>query len=75
MTTTTYDARTRRHRGVTAAELETGDEVYLDGRRQLVARVVPSRSEVMVELWSRGDVEHRAHFFDPAQRLERAVAS
>lgn len=73
MSATTYDARTRWRREVTAAELEPGDEVHLDGLRQLVARVVRSREDVMVELWSRGDVEHRAHFFDPGHLVDLVV--
>lgn len=73
MTTTTYDARARWRRPVAAAQLEAGDEVYLDGQRQLVARVVPSREDVMVELWSRGDVEHRAHFLDRDHLVEMVL--
>lgn len=73
MTATTYDARTRWRRPVTAAQLEPGDEVYLEGQRQLVARVVPSREDVMVELWSRGEVEHRAHFLGRDHLVEMVV--
>lgn len=62
-----------RRRLVTADQLEPGDEVYVEGKRRLVARVVPSRQDVMVELWSRGDVEHAAHFLAPDQLVVMAV--
>lgn len=73
MSTTTYDARPDGRREVTAAQLELGDEVHLDGQTQLVARVVPSREDVMVELWSRGAVEHRALFLDHDHLVEMVV--
>jgi len=62
-----------RRRLVTADQLEPGDELHFEGKRRLVARVVPSREDVMVELWSRGDVEHAAHFLAPDQLVVLAV--
>lgn len=74
MTTTTYDARPDGRRHVAAAQLEPGDEVYLDGQTRLVARVVASREDVMVELWSRGAVEHSARFLDHGHLVAMVVA-
>lgn len=73
MSTMAYDVRNSGHRWVTAAELAPGDQVHLDGQPGLVVRVFASCEDVMVELWSRGDFEHRAHFLEPGQLVETAA--
>lgn len=61
-------------RQTAAAALGLGDHVQLDGKEGLVARVFRSREDVMVEVWSRGEFEHRTYFLEPNELVDTATA-